>query len=198
MLTGIQSGRGDVAAGGLTDTTPREAAVRFVDDFSLGELYVVRSGAPAGVSADLLSACGYSVAYTIGAVSATAVPALAKQCTAAGKPTVRPVGVSGVQAAILAVRSGRARVTMYDDIGFADLNKANGGALQAFRIRPYPGQYWGFAVSLGNQQLARALLAALKAVVADGTYRAILNKYGVGSDALASPGINLQSSRPQR
>jgi polar amino acid transport system substrate-binding protein len=128
VLTGIESGRGDVAAGGLTDTTQREAVVKFVDDFSLGELYVVRAGDAARISADPLSACGHSVAYTIGAVSATAIRALAKKCVAAGKPKIHQVGVAAVNETILAVRSGRADATMYDDIGFASLNRANNDA----------------------------------------------------------------------
>jgi polar amino acid transport system substrate-binding protein len=197
LLTGVQSGRGEVAAGGITDTTQRERAVRFVDYFRLGELFVVRAGDAARISAAPLSACGHPVAYTFGAVSAAAVPALSKQCAAAGKPAVKPIGVDGVQAAVLAVRSGRAEVALYDDIGFGALNRANDGTLQAFRIAPYPDQYWGFAVSLADRQLAAALVAALRAITADGQYAKILDQYGVGSDALASPGIDLQSSRPQ-
>jgi polar amino acid transport system substrate-binding protein len=197
LLPGLASGRGDVAGGGITDTTQREQAVMFVDDFSLGELYIVAAGNAAGISSKPLSICGKTVAYTLGAVSATAVPALSRQCVAARKPPVRPVPIAGVQATILAVLSGRAQVTMYDDIGFAALNKADHGRLQAFRINPFPGQYWGFAVSRSDPQLATALLAALRAVVADGQYKAILDRYGVGGDALLDPGIDLQRSRPQ-
>jgi polar amino acid transport system substrate-binding protein len=197
MLTGIQSGRGDVAGGGLTDTTARESVVSFVDDFSLGELYVVKAGNHAGISSSPLSACGHVVAYTIGAVSATAVPALGKKCVSAGKRDIHQIGMSSVNEVLLAVRSGRADVTMYDDIGFAAVNKANNDALKAFRISPYANQYWGFAVKPGDTQLANALLAALRVVVANGAYQRILARYGVSSDALDGPGINLQSSRPQ-
>jgi polar amino acid transport system substrate-binding protein len=197
MLTGIQSGRGDLAGGGLTDTTAREAVVKFVDDFSLGELFVVNKGNRAKLSSDPMSACGHTFAYTIGALSATAVPALSKKCVAAGKPAIHGIATSDVNQTLLAVRSGRADVTMYDDLGFAAVNKANGNSLQAFKISPYPNQYWGFAVSPSNQQLATALVAALKAVVANGEYARILAKYGVADDALNDPGINLQSTHPQ-
>jgi polar amino acid transport system substrate-binding protein len=195
LLTAVQSGRGDLAIGGITDTVQREQAVQFVDDFRLGELFVTRRGNPARISAAPASVCGRTVAFTYGAVSASAVPAMSRQCTAVGKPAIRPVGFAGVPATILAVRSGRVQVALYDDIGFSALNQANGGTLQAVRIRPYPDQLWGFAVRKGSQggQLARALLAALKVIVADGTYHRILQAYGVSDDALASPGINLQA-----
>ncbi len=63
LLTGLAAGRGDVAVGGITDTTRREQVVRFVDDFALGELYVTAAGNAAGISSAPLSACGHSVAY---------------------------------------------------------------------------------------------------------------------------------------
>jgi polar amino acid transport system substrate-binding protein len=197
LIPGVQSGRGDVAAGGLTDTVQREGAVSFVDDFSLGELWVVRKGSHSGITANPLSACGHTVAYTIGAVSATAIPKLSSQCTAAGKPAITLVAVDGINDTVLAVLSGRADVTMYDDIGFDSLNSANHGELQAFTINPYPRQYWGFAVSKSDPQLAKALLTALKEVEASGQYVTILRKYDVAGDALLKPGINLQASHPQ-
>lgn len=196
MLTGVGADRGNVAAGGLTDTSAREKVVDFIDDFSLGELFVVKRGAADGVSAAPMSVCGHTVAYTIGAVSQAAVPALGKQCAAAGNAAIKKFGVAGVPATISAVLAGRAQVAMYDNLGFDDLNKASGGQLQAFTITPYPRQFWGFAVSKAPQgeQLAKALLAALKAIQADGTYQKILLRYGVGGDALLHPGINLQGA----
>ncbi len=198
LLTGVQSGRGDVAAGGITDTALREKTVWFVDDFRLGELFLYKRGhAPPGISPAPLSICGDTVAYTNGTVSAAAVPALSRQCTAAGKPAIKAVGFAGVSATVLAVEAGRVQVALYDDFGFPALDKANGGNLQAIRITPYPDQYWGFAVSKADKPLAEALLAALKAITADGTYRKILDRYGVSEYALVSPGIDLQASRPQ-
>ena len=210
MLTGVQAARGNVAAGGLTDTAAREQVVNFVDNFAVGELFVVKRGAtvkggPAyGVSRAPLSACGHTVAYTIGAVSQVAVPALARQCAADGKPAITPVGVDSVPATISAVLSGRAQLALYDNLGdrgFGDLNKANGGQLRAFVLTPlrgwpYTRQFWGFAVSKTAQgrQLAAALLAALKAIQADGAYQKILAKYGLSGNALNDPGLNLQGS----
>lgn len=199
MLLGVESGRGDVAAGGLTDTAERERKVTFVDNFILGERYVVRTGntTAKGISHEPLSACGHVVAFTIGAVSQTVVSSLERQCFAAGKPGIKDVGVEGIKATILAVLSGRADVALYDDLGFEQLNKANGNRLQSFRIDPWPNQYWGFAVRASNRQLADALLSGLEAVIKNGEYARVLSKYGVENGALAEPGINLQTARPQ-
>lgn len=203
MLPGVQSGRGDLAGGGLTDTATREQAVSFVDDFKVDELYVVLKGsaAGAGISNDYFSACGHKVSFAVGALSATTVGTLQTMCTARGKP-ITMIQVSDVNATLLAVRSGRADVSFYDNLGFDAVNQAANNTLQSFEVTSYPsgcgcgGQYWGFAVGMSNQQFSKALLDALKAIIANGKYAAILKTYGVESNALNIPGINLQTTKP--
>jgi polar amino acid transport system substrate-binding protein len=194
MLPGVQAGRGDLAGGGLTDTAEREQAVSFVDDFQVGMDYVVKAGNAAGISTDYLSACGHTIAFTTGALSATQVDDLSAACQAAGKPAAQGVAVSDVNDTLLAVRSGRADVSFWDDFGsFDTTNQAANNELQAFKIDGFPNQYWGFAVSPTDTQFQNALLAALQAVVADGEYDQILAKYNLANNALEQPGINLQT-----
>ncbi len=203
MIPGVQSGRGDLAGGGLTDTAAREQAVSFVDDFKVDDLYVVLKGsaAGAGISKDYFSACGHKVSFSAGALSATTVGTLQTMCTAKGNP-ITMIQTSDVNATLLAVRSGRADVSFYDNLGFAAVNQAAGNALQSFEITSYPagcgcgGQYWGFAVGTANQQFAKALLDGLKAIIANGKYAAILKTYAVESNALNQPGINLTTTKP--
>jgi polar amino acid transport system substrate-binding protein len=201
MIPGVQSGRGDLAGGGLTDTAQREQAVQFVDDFKVDELYVVLKGNKPGISNDYYSACGHKVAYTVGALSVTTVNTLQQMCTAKGKP-ITEVQTSDVNATLLAVRSGRAEVSFYDNLGFDAVNQAANNELQAFEITSYPagcgcgGQYWGFAIAPSNTQLAKAVLDGLKAIIANGKYAAILKTYNVSSNALNEPGINLQTAKP--
>jgi polar amino acid transport system substrate-binding protein len=194
MLPGVQSGRGDLAGGGLTDTAEREETVDFVDNFQLGMLYVVRAGNAAGISTDLLSACGKKIAFTTGALSATQVEDLATACTEAGQPAPEQVAVSDINATLLAVRSGRVDVSFYDDFGFDAVNEAANNELEAFQITDYPRQYWGFAVSKERPELSQALLAALQAIIDDGTYASILETYNLQANALETPGINLQTT----
>src|SRR4029077_956282 len=201
MIPGVQSGRGDLAGGGLTDTAQREQADQFVDDFKVDELYVVLKGNAAGISSDYFSACCEKVAFTVGALSVTTVNTLQSMCTARGTP-ITQIQTSDVNATLLAVRSGRADVSFYDNLGFDAVNKAANNELQAFEITKYPagcgcgGQYWGFAIAPSNTQLAKAILDGLKAIIANGKYAAILKTYNVASNALNEPGINLQTTKP--
>ena len=194
MLTGVTAGRGDLAGGGLTDTAEREQTVSFVDDFQVGMDYVVKAGNAAGISSDYLSACGHTIAYTTGALSATQVDDLSAACQAAGKPAAQGVAVSDVNDTLLAVRSGRADVSFWDDFGsFDTVNQGANNELEAFKIDSFPPQFWGFAVSKDDTQFQNALLAALQAVVADGQYASILANYSLANNALNDPGVNLQT-----
>lgn len=193
MLPGVQTGRGDLAGGGLTDTAEREEIVAFVDDFQLGMLYVVKTGNAAGISSDFLSACGKKIAFTTGALSATQVDDLIAKCKEAGMPEPEGVPVSDINDTLLAVRSGRVDVSFYDDFGFDTVNAAANNEMEAFKIEGYPNQYWGFAVNKDDTRFQFALLAALKAIIADGTYADILATYKLEPNALNEPGINLQT-----
>lgn len=199
ILAGLQSGRGDVTAAGLTDTPQREAAYTFIDELSIGELYLVRKAdaAKLGITAQPMSACGHSMAYALGTISTVVVPKLSAQCVAAGKPAIKTIPVSGVNETALAVLSGRADTTMWDNVGFAQLNQANHGALAAYKLSPYPNQYWGFAVNKNNCQLAAALKSAMTRIKASGQYMAILKQYGLTDDAISTPGIDLQGNPHQ-
>ena len=88
----------------------------------------------------------------------------------------------------LAVSSGRA------DVGFADsqvaayIVKQSNGQFQnsgtPFGVAPY-----GIALPKGNG-MAKAVLAAMKELISDGTYKKLLAKWGVQSGGITSPVID--------
>ncbi len=88
----------------------------------------------------------------------------------------------------LAVSDGRA------DLGFADsqvaayiVHLSNG----QFKLTgtPFETAPYGFVVAK-NSGLAQPLLAAVKAIMANGQYKKILDKWGVQQGAISNPQIN--------
>jgi polar amino acid transport system substrate-binding protein len=79
-------------------------------------------------------------------------------------------------------------------VGFADsqvvgyIVKQSNGQFQvtgqAFEVAPY-----GIALPKGNG-MAKAVLAAVKQLIADGTYKQLLDKWGVQSGGITNPVIN--------
>jgi len=186
IIPGLQSGKFDIGNSSFTDTKAREKVVNFVDYFQAGEGFYVKAGAPATFTG-LDSLCGKTVAVESGTTEQSDATTQAKACTTAGKPTVTVQTYSTQNEANLAVSSGRA------DAGFADsqvaawIVKQSNGVFQlsgsAFAVAPY-----GIAVPAASG-LTPAVLAAMKAIMADGTYSSILSKWGVTNGAITSSSV---------
>jgi polar amino acid transport system substrate-binding protein len=181
IIPGLQSGKFDVGFSSFTDTKDREKTVDFVTYFQAGEGFYVKAGSSKKFDG-LASLCNSSVAVEKGTTEESDAQAQAKKC----KVTV--LSFPDQNAANLAVSSGRA------DVGFVDsqiagyiVKQSNGQFAQtgtAFEVAPY-----GIALPKGNG-MAPAVLQAVKDLMANGTYKSILAKWGVADGAITSPVIN--------
>ncbi|HUY66617.1 MAG TPA: ABC transporter substrate-binding protein [Acidimicrobiales bacterium] len=184
IIPGIQSGKYDMGASSFTDTIARQKVVDFVDYFTAGEGYYVKSGSPLAFNG-LASLCGHSVAVESGTTEQTDAVSQAKKCTS-GKVTVLSFG--NQSQANLAVSSGRA------DVGFADSQVAgyivatSNGVFQnsgtAFAVAPY-----GLALPKGNG-MTTPVQSAVNFLIGNGVYNQILTKWGVQSGAVPSSVVN--------
>ncbi|MGH2856727.1 MAG: ABC transporter substrate-binding protein, partial [Solirubrobacteraceae bacterium] len=181
IIPGLASGRYDMGASSFTDTKAREKVVDFVDYFKAGTSFFTKSSGGTNVSS-LADLCGLSVSVESGTTEESDAKAQSKKCTAAGKKAVNVLTFPTQTAANLALSSGRAQVSMADSPPAAYQVKKSNGAFkltgQAYGVAPY-----GLAVPKGGG-LGPAVLAALKALVANGTYTKILTKWGVQNGAI--------------
>jgi polar amino acid transport system substrate-binding protein len=185
IIPGLQDGKYDIGLSSFTDTKEREKVVDFVDYFKAGEAFYVKAGTGKKFNG-LSSLCGAKVAVENGTTEQTDAQTQAKKCPAGKKLTV--LSFSDQSQTNLAVSSGRA------DVGFADsqvvgyIVKQSNGQFQvtgqAFAVAPY-----GIALPKGNG-MAKAVLAALKELMTNGTYKKLIDKWGVQSGAITNPGIN--------
>ena len=186
IIPGIQSGKYDMGASSFTDTIARQKVVDFVDYFTAGEGFYVKSGSPLAFNG-LASLCGHSVAVESGTTEQSDAQAQAKKCTKPARD--RDVLAFGNQSqANLAVSSGRA------DVGFADSQVAgyivatSNGVFQnsgtAFEVAPY-----GLALPKGNG-MAAPVQAAVNYLIGNGVYSQILTKWGVQSGAVTTSVVN--------
>ena len=187
IIPGLASGKYDLGMSSFTDTKARQQTVDFVTYFSAGtSFYVKASGGPAVTS--LADLCGHTVAVEKGTTQQRAAQAQVGKCKSAGKaaPTVQ---VYYAQNAVnLALASGRAQVAMADSpVADYQVKQSNG----TFKLsgQPYGTAPYGIAIPK-NSGLAPVVLAALKHLMANGTYQRILAHWGVASGAITSPVIN--------
>ncbi len=186
IIPGLQSGKYDIGLSSFTDTKEREKVVDFVTYFTSGEAFYIKASAPVTITS-LASLCGKSVAVESGTTEQTDATAQGKKCTAEGKPTVTVQTYGNQNDANLAVSSGRAAAGFADSQVAAWIVKESNGVFklsgQAINVAPY-----GIAVPK-TSGMATPVLAAVKAIMADGTYAKILAKWGVTNGAIPSSGV---------
>jgi polar amino acid transport system substrate-binding protein len=185
ILPNITGKKYDVGLSSFTDTVDREKQVDFVNYYSAGILWASTKGK----TVDPNNACGLKVAVETGTTEEQDdVPAKSKACTDAGKPAIQILKFDGQDQATNAVALGQADAMSADSpITEYAIAKSNGkleAAGKSFEVAPY-----GVAVDKGSK-LATALQKAYQAIVDDGTYTKILDKWGVADGGLKSITIN--------
>lgn len=187
IIPSLQSGKFDVGFSSFTDTKAREKTVDFVTYFQAGEGFYVKATSTKTFDG-LASLCGAKVAVETGTTEADDAKTQSKACTSAGKAAVNVLSFADQNAANLAVSSGRAEVGFVDSQIAGYIVKQSNGQFKvsgsAFGVAPY-----GIALPKGNG-MAAAVLASVKDLIANGTYKTILTKWGVQAGAITAPVIN--------
>lgn len=197
LIPGIASGRYDTAIECIDDRADREKQVTFVDySLSTGDAIYYVAGSPTIKKGDVLSLCGLKTAAQTGTDMVDSLEALSQHCEKNGKPKISVAAIPQASAVILGVIAGRLDFTLTDAVAFDDLQKASTKLLESFPNPLGPKNYMGFIVKPSDAQLGDALLVALKAVDASGTYDVIWDKWRIGHAKLAEPGINLATKKP--
>ncbi|HEV7528669.1 MAG TPA: ABC transporter substrate-binding protein [Solirubrobacteraceae bacterium] len=187
IIPGLAAGKYDLGVSSFTDTKEREKTVDFVDYYSAGISFYAKSSANPAVST-VEDLCGKSVAAEKGTVEQEQAEAQSKKCAKAGKQSVKVLTFPDQNGANLALSSGRAEVGMADSpIAEYQVKQSSG----AFKLigKPYEVAPYGLAVPK-KSGLSKPILAALKAIIANGEYTKILAKWGLQSGAISSPKID--------
>jgi polar amino acid transport system substrate-binding protein len=187
IIPGLAAGRYDLGASSFTDTKEREKTVDFVDYFQAGISFYARTSANPGVST-VAALCGKTVALEKGTTEQEEAEKQSKTCTKEGKKAVAVLSFPGQNPVNLAVASGRAELGMADSPVVAYQVKQSGGQFKVL-CKCYGFAPYGIAVPK-KSGMTTPILAALKELMANGTYKQILSKWGIESGAISEPKIN--------
>jgi polar amino acid transport system substrate-binding protein len=188
IIIGLAGGKYDIGMSSFTDTKEREKTVDFVTYFTAGTSLLVAKGNPSGLAGpdDL---CGHKIAVEKGTTQEADIAAKSKACTDAGKAKVTAVSLPDQNAAALAVQSGRADATLADS-PVAEYEASLPDAKFEVAGKSYDDAPYGIAIPKSSGTLKDAILAALKELIADGTYGKILEKWNIADGAISDPVIN--------
>ncbi|AXE80135.1 ABC transporter substrate-binding protein [Streptomyces atratus] len=201
LLGALPTGRYDAVMSSMSDTKARQegldskgkktgTGVDFVDYFTASTGILVKKGNPEGItSVDDL--CGKKLAVQRGTTYETAAKNLSAKCATDGRAKISIEAFSTDAEAQTRVKSGGAVADLNDSPVAAYIAKSAGGGndFEAIADKGDAGPF-GIAVDKKNTQLRDALRDALDAIIADGTYKAALDKWGAGDGAVTKAVVN--------
>lgn len=176
LIPALLGKRIDAVISGMYINPERLQVADFVPYVLVGNQIVVRKGNPQAIT-EPMSLCGHRVAAPVGTAFEQAAKKADADCKAAGKPAISLLPLTGSTTCALALKEDRADAIIVSTPTAAAFETdspdvyANGGAAYATDTRI------GIAVVKGNAALLDAVDKAVKAVVADGTYAALLTKW---------------------
>jgi polar amino acid transport system substrate-binding protein len=200
LLGGLRSDRYDMAMSAMTDSKERQQGidpetgkqvgegVDFVDYFIAGVSIYTKKGDTQGIEtwADL---CGKKLVVQRGTTSHDLAKAEAKKCPAGKKLAIE--AFDNDQQAQTRLRSGGADAGSSDFPVAAYAVKTSGGGkdfeLVGEQVEAAP---YGIAVAKNDTQLRDALQAAMNAIIENGEYQKILEKWGAEDGAIEEATIN--------
>ena len=202
LIVGLQANRFQVIMSAMSDTKDRQNGINsdngqkvgngvdFVDYFTAGTSILVQKGNPKGVKS-LDDLCGKVVALQKGTTSEGIAKTQSKKCTKDGKKAIDLQTFDTDPEALLRLKQG-ASVADLNDFPVAAYNAKTSGGGKDFEVtgdQIEAGPY-GIAVSKTSTQLRDALQAAMSAIIKNGDYTKILQKWNVTDGAVTEAKIN--------
>jgi polar amino acid transport system substrate-binding protein len=188
LLPSLATGRIDMILSGLSDNAERRATADFVDYLNSGvQFFTSTARKDLNQPIDL---CGKSV----GTSRSTTFPNDVRQwsdaqCLAAGKPPIRVEGTNDNAAARSELKQGRIDAAAQGSETVPYVATLEPGAYKSIGA-PFGGVQQGIAFTKADTQLRDAVLAALKKLLANGTYTAIIAKWNLQASADRQFGVN--------
>ncbi len=213
IVAAVKSGKCDIIISAQNITEERKKAVNMIPYFKAGQGMLAQKGNPQKIKTPL-DLCGQSAAAESGTTEADYLQGtgdydpvkgtadskgkgLAQQCAKAGKPAVKVVVTQKDTDALQQLQAGKVAVYMADS------------PVVAYYVVQHPDQFEvvgdviepaleGISVPCGQDDctkaslvpLGQAVKAALKSMIADGTYGKILAKWQLTSGALTANDVD--------
>lgn len=184
IIPGIGSGKYETGVSSFTINPDRLKVASMISYFNAGTQWFAKKGAT--ITPD--DACGKKIAVQQGTVQVPDVEKRSKDCVAAGKAKITIDQYQGQDEATAAVVTGK------NDASLADSPIAAYAVKQKPELELkgdiYDAAPYGFVVKKDATAFAQAIAGATKALITDGTYTKILEKWNVQAGAITDPAVN--------
>jgi polar amino acid transport system substrate-binding protein len=187
IITGVNAKKYDIGVSSFTVNKDREKQAVMVSYFQAGTQWATKTGNPTHITPD--TACGKHVAVQKATVEVDDLTARSKKCTQSGKPAIGIDQYTAQDAATAAAVAGKDDAVLADSPVMAYAVKQTNGQLQLLGSI-YDSAPYGYVLPKSEKAFGKAVVGALKDVMTDGTYTAVLKKWGVTQGAITDPAVN--------
>ncbi len=192
VLQGMDGGRYDLDIGPIGDFPERQEQATFVDYVQEYVVFAVPAGNPAGID-DISTTCGTRIAVQAAGSAERTIKEQSAVCEENGEEPVEVQSYKDQPSSILAVQSGRADAFFSSQAPLTYFVAQSDGELELAgtgKANGFDDLFQG-AVVPKDSPTADVLLAAFEEMQENGTYDAIMAKWGLDGNTLDEPGINL-------
>ncbi len=183
IIDDLANKRYDVVISAITINPDRQKKADFIPYFNAGESLLVQNGNPKNIKG-LSDLCGQNVGVQTGTVEQTDLQTASTACTHAGKSAIN-MTVLQDQTAVVQLLANQRVVATFQDSPVTD-----------YYNKQHPGQFTvggsiinaaeeGIAVRKGDTSMFNAIQTVFNQFKADGTYRSIINKWGLTTGAIS-------------
>ncbi len=187
LIPSLQTGRADMILSGFSDLPARRETMDFVDYLNTGaQFFALEDGSVKTMDA----LCG----KTVGAVRSTNYPTFiaawsVANCEKAGKPAIVFEGVDRGPLVQTELKQGRIDAAVQGSETIPALLQAEPNTYHVLGA-PFTRNLQAIAIAKTDTGLRDAVLGALKALYADGTYTALIKKWSLEDSAAPAPTMN--------
>ncbi|HEY1486046.1 MAG TPA: ABC transporter substrate-binding protein [Micromonosporaceae bacterium] len=186
IIPGVTSNKYQVGVSSFTIDQVREKQVTMVSYFSAGTQWAAKTGS--SITPD--TACGKKIAVQTGTVQVDDITARNKKC---GSSKITIDQYQKQSDATNAVVTGKDDAMLADSPVAAYAVKQTGGSLTLIGDI-YDSAPYGYVVAKTQTDFADAISGAVQDLITDGTYKQILDKWGVTAGAITAPAVNPPAS----
>jgi len=183
IIDDLANKRFDVVISAVSVTPDRQKKVDFVPYFNAGESLLVQAGNPKNIKG-LSDLCGQSVGVQTGTIEQADLQTASNACKTAGKPEIKMVALQD-QTAVIQLLANQRVVATYQDSPVTD-----------YYNKQHPGQFAvggsvinagleGIVIRKNDAPMFNAVKAAFDKLKADGTYKQLIDKWGLTNEAIS-------------
>jgi polar amino acid transport system substrate-binding protein len=183
IIPGVEAARYELGMSSFSINDERVKTVDMVSYFSAGTSLAVASGNPEGIRSDNL--CGRAVGVQAGTVQVDDVAARSTSCTENGQPAIQVTELQQQTDVTLALTSNRIVAMLADSPVVAYAVQTTSGAVEVVGA-PWDTAPYGIVLGKNQGQYAEAVRGAVQALMDDGTYGSILEKWNVQNGAIST------------